>query len=284
MTIHRTSTVRVLGKFQRRTREEVGQTAVVLADPFMQEGVMVCPLGFFSHTHGAWVRVYPLADLDEVGDITQDVVAGTIPRSYRPEYRIWAAMRRRCTAMRDPNFYLYGGRVTVCPEWEQSFDTFMADMGPRPSPKHSLDRIDNNGNYEPKNVRWATPTEQARNTSRTRFVTALGQTKPLTQWAEELGISPTSLEYRLREWDADTACSRPESKSSPLKPSFESRRKRGAGHHLAKLDDAKVVEIRLAFKTGNVSVATLAEQHNVTYGTIYSIVRNKTWKHVQIEG
>lgn len=97
MTIHRTSIVRVLGKFQRRTREEVGQTAVVLADPFMQEGVMVCPLGFFSHTHGAWVRAYPLADLDEVGDFTQDVVAGTIPRSYRPEYRIWAAMRRRCT-------------------------------------------------------------------------------------------------------------------------------------------------------------------------------------------
>jgi hypothetical protein len=80
-----------------------------------------------------------------------------------PEYRPWVGMRQRCN---DPNYHHYknyGGRgIRVCARWDY-FENFLADMGPRPTPAHSLDRIDNNGNYEPGNCRWATPKEQVRN-------------------------------------------------------------------------------------------------------------------------
>jgi hypothetical protein len=80
-----------------------------------------------------------------------------------PEYNAWLAMRARCRHPGNPNFKNYGARgITVCERWE-IFENFFADMGSRPSPKHSLDRIDNDGNYEPSNCRWATPKEQMNN-------------------------------------------------------------------------------------------------------------------------
>lgn len=80
-----------------------------------------------------------------------------------PEYRSWAAMKGRCKYPSVQGFQNYGGRgISVCSRW-LSFDNFLADMGPRPSPKHSIDRVDVNGNYEPGNCRWATAVEQAAN-------------------------------------------------------------------------------------------------------------------------
>lgn len=74
-----------------------------------------------------------------------------------PELRIWKAMIRRCYSATDSCYSHYGARgITVCDRWRNGFSDFLADMGPRPSPKHSLDRINNNGNYEPGNVRWVT--------------------------------------------------------------------------------------------------------------------------------
>lgn len=83
------------------------------------------------------------------------------------EYARWVGMIRRCYSANNPAYKYYGGRgIAVCARWLESFPNFVADMGPRPSAKHSIDRINNDGNYEPGNCRWATASEQARNKRR----------------------------------------------------------------------------------------------------------------------
>lgn len=80
-----------------------------------------------------------------------------------PEYRAWIQMRMRCTKPHHPDYHHYGGRgITVCSEWA-TFEQFYTDMGPRPSPKHSIDRIDNEQGYSAANCRWATATQQVNN-------------------------------------------------------------------------------------------------------------------------
>ena len=82
---------------------------------------------------------------------------------HRPEYNTWATMLQRCMNPNNPSYKDYGGRgITVCDDWLK-FENFFRDMGKRPTPKHSIDRKENGGNYEPGNCRWATNTEQAMN-------------------------------------------------------------------------------------------------------------------------
>lgn len=79
------------------------------------------------------------------------------------EYRSWVAMWSRCTNPEHVAYRRYGGRgITICERWSE-FENFFADMGPKPTPKHSIERINNDGNYEPSNCKWATPFEQAQN-------------------------------------------------------------------------------------------------------------------------
>ncbi len=124
-----------------------------------------------------------------------------------PEHRAWQAMIQRCTNRNLGTYPGYGGRgITVCERWRASFENFIADMGPKPSPRHSLDRIDNDAGYEPSNCRWALPAVQARNTRRAAFVTIRGDRFNLIDAAAEFGINASTLRARLRRGiDPETA-------------------------------------------------------------------------------
>lgn len=119
-----------------------------------------------------------------------------------PEYKLRARMIQRCHSPQNSSFERYGGRgITVCKRWRDSYSAFLADVGRKPSREHSLDRIDNNGNYEPGNVRWATRKEQMRNTRANRRLTFNGRTLTCAEWAEVLGINTKTLSGRLhRGW------------------------------------------------------------------------------------
>lgn len=126
--------------------------------------------------------------------------ATTHGRSRTREFYIWSGMKARCTNINDDGYPHYGARgVRVCERWLRSFEAFLADMGQAPSKRHTLERIDNTGDYEPANCRWATPQEQARNRPGfNRLLTFLGQTKCLSEWAEEIGVFPKTLWMRLQ--------------------------------------------------------------------------------------
>lgn len=127
-----------------------------------------------------------------------------------PEYRSWQHVLDRCGNVSNKDYLHYGGRgIAVCPEWK-SFEQFYADMGPRPSPKHSIDRKDNNGNYCKENCRWATRKEQHNNQRSNKMLTYNGETRTMSQWAEEAGISYSALRYRLiRGWSVEKALTTP---------------------------------------------------------------------------
>lgn len=105
------------------------------------------------------------------------------------EYRAWQLIKRRCYNPNDEKYPHYGGRgIQVCERWRNSFPNFLADMGPRPSPLHSIDRKDVNGNYTLANCQWATDIEQMRNTTRNVFVEIDGQRHCVSEWCEIMSI------------------------------------------------------------------------------------------------
>lgn len=117
--------------------------------------------------------------------------AGTV------EYRTWTSMKQRCFNPSNPSYPHWGGRgITVCEDW-LDFNQFFMDMGPRPSKGHSLERIDNDGNYEPSNCRWVKIDVQANNKRRNRVIEFRGRTQTLAQWAKEFGIGWMTLRARL---------------------------------------------------------------------------------------
>ena len=115
------------------------------------------------------------------------------PNNQYPEYRNWKGMRARCNApCLSGNDNYQGKGIKVCPEWD-SFKQFYTDMGPKPTPKHSIDRIDSNGNYCPENCRWADDTTQARNTVKVRTYTYKGVTGCIPELAEHFNVAANSI-------------------------------------------------------------------------------------------
>ncbi len=124
-------------------------------------------------------------------------------------YSSWRAMKRRCFETSNPSFSRYGGRgITVCERWLK-FENFVEDMG-QPPTGMSLHRIDNDGNYEPSNVKWASFKEQSNHRNDNRQISFQGETLTVTEWANEKGLSASTLFGRLeRGWAVERALTTP---------------------------------------------------------------------------
>ncbi len=126
------------------------------------------------------------------------------------ENNVWHSMIQRCTDPNTKSWSHYGGRgIAVCERWLR-FENFLADMGERPTPQHTIERINNNGDYAPENCKWATRDEQARNKQNTVLLTSSGKTMCMAQWAAEVGLNAQTLWKRLaRGWSVEDAIRRP---------------------------------------------------------------------------
>lgn len=123
------------------------------------------------------------------------------------EYNSWCNMKARCYNENHPRYPDWGGKgITVCDRWKHSFENFFADMGFKPSPLHTLDRIEGDKGYEPNNCRWATKKEQSVNRPTcVNLVEFQGRTQTITDWALELGIARKTLYERLEKWGIERA-------------------------------------------------------------------------------
>lgn len=127
------------------------------------------------------------------------------------EFIAWAGAKGRCLNPNNSRFSSYGGRgIKMCERWLSSFENFIADMGQKPSPKHTLERIDVNGDYSPENCKWATWTEQARNRRKVKLIEFDGRKLPLWRWAEVTGLSRGTIWGRLAKgWTPKDALTTP---------------------------------------------------------------------------
>ena len=114
------------------------------------------------------------------------------------EFYSWNHMKDRCGNPNNQNYASYGGRgIKVCERWLVSFSAFIEDMGRKPSIYHTIDRINNDGNYEPTNCRWALMSEQNSNKSNARIITFNNKSQSITEWAKQLRVSVKTLRSRL---------------------------------------------------------------------------------------
>jgi hypothetical protein len=159
------------------------------------------------------------------------------------EYRAWRRMLFSCYNENAKEYDNYGGRgIKVCDRWldpANGFTDFLSCVGRAPSPKHSIDRIDVNGHYEPKNVRWATSTEQGRNRRNNRLLTAFGETKTLSEFSAQFNVCSVAVAWRLdRGWSVEDALTKPMQKKTPGIPGLAKMAKENN-------IDVKVVRARL---------------------------------------
>lgn len=127
-----------------------------------------------------------------------------------PEHGVWVRMHRRCYDPKSKDFANYGGRgITVCEQW-RDFTVFLCDLGSRPSPDHSIERIDNSIGYQPGNVKWATRHEQQRNKRTNVRLEFKGQSLVVADWAVKTGLPPTAIYKRIyRGWPVEKVLTEP---------------------------------------------------------------------------
>lgn len=128
-----------------------------------------------------------------------------------PEYKVWCGMKRRCYNKNEKCYERYGARgITVCDRWLHSFENFLADMGARPSAKHTIDRIDNNNSYSPDNCRWILHVDQCANRRSNVVICYNNETRILSEWAKITGLNPSTIKMRLKlGWSPEKALTQP---------------------------------------------------------------------------
>lgn len=166
-----------------------------------------------------------------------------------PSYSSWRNMKHRCNSNKHINSNRYKQRgINYCKEWE-SFENFLADMGEPPTEFHSLDRIDNDGNYEPSNCRWANQKEQVRNSTTAKFITHKGITKSVVEWAEYFCVNYDNFRGRISRGYTVEEAIKPESKMKNKK------------NHL------------ITYKGKTQNITGWAKEIGVTRDTLYNRVR-----------
>lgn len=166
----------------------------------LRRGSMSCGHNGTTYKHGNARRKPKSSEL-------QKVKHGFAKQGHRPaEYSVWVGMRVRCNDSSQESYANYGARgIKVCQRWDD-FSLFFEDMGSRPTSEHTIERIDNDGDYEPNNCRWATRAEQARNNRRTILLTFGDETACLKDWCEHFGISYNAVVQRIKKGqDAEEA-------------------------------------------------------------------------------
>lgn len=164
-----------------------------------------CSCGNFKVVTGVYLRN---GDTKSCGCLSPELIGNRrrihgLSRKNNTEYEIWKGMKARCFNPNGAHYDIYGGRgITVCERWKNSFNEFIADMGLRPTPSHSIDRYpDMNGNYEPSNCRWATNREQTRNKRDNRYYAHSGLNMVMTDWATFFKVHPSTLSEHLETKD-----------------------------------------------------------------------------------
>jgi hypothetical protein len=173
-----------------------------------------------------------------------------------PEYRAWSSMWQRCTNPKNARYNRYGARgIIICERWEK-FENFLADVGSRPSDDHSIDRIDNEGNYEPSNVRWATRSEQ------------------------QLNKSGYRADHLLPRGDAHWTRRNIAKAQSVARANIVKAHKNGSENGNARLTEDRVKVIKSLIAAGQPDTS-IAKDFGVRPGTIWFIRTGKHWSHVQ---
>ena len=179
------------------------------------------------------------------------------------EYGVWSTMKQRCSNPNVASYKDYGGRgVKVCKRWSESFEAFLEDMGRRPSPQHSIERKNNEGDYTPRNCFWATRKVQVKNRRNNRMLTANGETLHMAEWARRLGCNPAAILARLA-----TGMSEEEAVTKPVPSRPNSKLTE---------DDARYIK-----KTyPSISMEGLAAKLGVSKKTVFNVLHGKVFTDV----
>lgn len=188
--------------------------------------LFICECGNEHVTRADWVRLGRVKSCgcyrDEINGERIAATATTHGHTKNgritSDYNSWRNMLERCNSPSCPSYKNHGARgIKICERWAHSFENFLADMGPKPTPKHSIGRTDNDGNYEPGNCAWETQSQQMRNRRNTRLVEYQGRSMSLAEACELAGQSRTRVNARLRMgWNIERALAHGDGRSDEV--------------------------------------------------------------------